>query len=195
MSTNRAPVYMALVHYPILDRQGDIITTAVTNLDAHDGSRLSATYGLKKFFIVTPLHEQLSLVHRVRAHWVDGPGAKKTPTRRMALEHLEGAESLEAACKVIEDAHGKAPYLIGTSARKTEEEMTSYEDLRARFETEDTPFLVVFGTGWGLAEQELKPSIHAFLPPIIGPTPYNHLSVRAAMAITIDRLLGVHEVT
>ncbi|RLB43293.1 MAG: hypothetical protein DRH23_16495, partial [Deltaproteobacteria bacterium] len=30
-----------------------------------------------------------------------------------------------------------------------------------------------------------------FLEPIVGPTDFNHLSVRAAVAITLDRLFGV----
>jgi len=51
------------------------------------------------------------------------------------------------------------------------------------------PFLIVFGTGWGLTESILAQSDYV-LEPIEGGTDYNHLSVRAAAAIIMDRLLG-----
>jgi hypothetical protein len=51
--------------------------------------------------------------------------------------------------------------------------------------------LIAFGTGWGLAG-ELVESAELRLAPIAAATEtgYNHLSVRAACAITLDRLLG-----
>ena len=51
--------------------------------------------------------------------------------------------------------------------------------------------LVVFGTGWGLAPEVIR-SADAILEPIRASieTRYNHLSVRSACAITLDRLLG-----
>ena len=55
--------------------------------------------------------------------------------------------------------------------------------------------IVLFGTGWGLTPEVLE-GVDALLPPIdrapgvgVGDA-YNHLSVRAACAITLDRLLG-----
>ncbi|HEY6838272.1 MAG TPA: RNA methyltransferase, partial [Geobacteraceae bacterium] len=53
----------------------------------------------------------------------------------------------------------------------------------------EQPYLLVFGTGWGLTE-ELFERADLVLRPIKGPGSYNHLSVRSAAAIILDRLLG-----
>ena len=50
-------------------------------------------------------------------------------------------------------------------------------------------FLLLLGTGWGLAE-ELMTHCEYILAPIYGLTPYNHLPVRVAAGIMLDRLLG-----
>jgi hypothetical protein len=52
----------------------------------------------------------------------------------------------------------------------------------------ETPFLMLFGTGWGLT-REVKDGSDYVLAPIEGKG-YNHLSVRSAVAIILDRLLG-----
>lgn len=187
----QSPVYLVLLHHPILDKQGNVISTAVTNLDIHDGARLAATYGLHNYFIVTPLHEQISLVVRVRGHWVGGPGGRKTPTRRQALEGLKAALSLEEVCEEIAQEHGERPLLIGTSARQSGQKMRSYAEVREAIHEKNQPIALLFGTGWGIAEAQLEPPIDFYLPPIVGPSEYNHLSVRAAMAITLDRLLAI----
>jgi hypothetical protein len=51
------------------------------------------------------------------------------------------------------------------------------------------PVLLLFGTGWGLTEEVLAAADRR-LEPIQGAGDFNHLSVRAACAITLDRLLG-----
>jgi hypothetical protein len=189
----KAPVYMTMLHYPILDKQGGVISTAVTNLDVHDGGRLCATYNIKRYFLVTPLEEQQALVHRIRGHWVDGPGARKTPTRRIAMEKALPASDLQAVVDLITEEEGQAPLLVGTSARPQETTGIGYNELRGQIWEGERPILLVFGTGWGIADS-VTPALERFLPPILGPgTEYNHLSVRAAIAITIDRLLGRYE--
>jgi hypothetical protein len=45
------------------------------------------------------------------------------------------------------------------------------------------------GTGWGLTE-ECFSAADFILEPIAGNGSYNHLSVRSAAAIMLDRLLG-----
>jgi hypothetical protein len=47
--------------------------------------------------------------------------------------------------------------------------------------------LLLLGTGWGLAAEVLD-RVDDVLEPIAGAGPYNHLSVRAAAAIMLDRL-------
>jgi len=64
----------------------------------------------------------------------------------------------------------------------------TFQFLKERLEAPDTPYLMLFGTGWGLT-QEVKDSSDHVLAPIEGKG-YNHLSVRSAVAIILDRLLG-----
>ena len=47
---------------------------------------------------------------------------------------------------------------------------------------DEAPYLILFGTGWGLTSEILEP--------IRGKTKYNHLCVRSAVSIILDRLLG-----
>lgn len=192
MSFPRAPLSFTLVHYPIRNKKGEDIATAVTNLDIHDGSRLAATYGMEHYFLVTPIEEQRSLVCRIRDHWITGPGTKRNPQRQEGMKRVEHANSVEDACEFIANKHHVRPLLVGTSAKATGTQAISYSGLRQKIAEEDQPILLLFGTGWGLSPS-LHNTIDLFLPPIWGPTNYNHLSVRAAMAITLDRLLGDYE--
>ena len=51
------------------------------------------------------------------------------------------------------------------------------------------PFILAFGTGWGLTDDFIRGCDMA-LEPVAGRGGYNHLPVRAAVAIILDRLLG-----
>jgi len=55
----------------------------------------------------------------------------------------------------------------------------------------DEIFLILLGTGWGMPE-ELVSSCDYILEPILGPGDYNHLSVRNAAAIILDRLFSIN---
>jgi hypothetical protein len=50
-------------------------------------------------------------------------------------------------------------------------------------------YLLLFGTGWGITDDVFSRA-DLFLEPIEGPTAYNHLSVRSAVSISLDRLFG-----
>jgi hypothetical protein len=54
----------------------------------------------------------------------------------------------------------------------------------------ESPFLLLLGTGWGLTEECFE-SADLILEPIAGAGQYNHLSVRSAAAIMLDRLVGM----
>ena len=69
---------IALVHHPVLDAQGAIVTTAVTNLDVHDLARSARTYGCSDYFVVHPIAAQRELVARICDHWIDGPGGRRS---------------------------------------------------------------------------------------------------------------------
>jgi hypothetical protein len=182
-------VAIALVHHPVLDRQGAVITTAITNLDLHDLARSACTYGVRTLFIVHPVSAQRELALRVKTHWVGGSGARRIPTREPAMALVEVVPSLE-------DVHaafgGRSEVdVYATSARTDDRSVTSYADARVRLAASARPSLILFGTGWGLTDALLDDA-DVFLAPIAGAneTGYNHLSVRAACAIVLDRLLG-----
>jgi tRNA (guanine37-N1)-methyltransferase len=184
-----AAIYLGLVHYPVKDREGNIVTTAVTNLDVHDLSRSSRSYGLSGYYVITPIEAQRELVGKILEHWVEGSGRKRVPERGVALSLCTPTESIDSAIAAIEAAHGRRPVLAVTAARlppglKPE----SPAVLRARMQASDRPWLLLFGTGHGLAPEVLTRADVA-LPPI-RPGVYNHLSVRAAGAIMLDRLFG-----
>jgi hypothetical protein len=79
--------------------------------------------------------------------------------------------------------------LVATSARETGKKGISFDDLRKRLKTDPQPIYMVFGTGWGMTE-ELIDVCDVILPPIMGNSEFNHLSVRAAAAIIMDRVAG-----
>jgi hypothetical protein len=95
---------------------------------------------------------------------------------------------LDEAVMQIERHSGKLPKIIATSARDGDDRI-GYREMRGIMTESDDPFLVMFGTGWGMSEELMKRADYV-LKPIFGPTPYNHLSVRAACAIILDRLRG-----
>lgn len=180
-------LYLALIHYPVVNKQGDLIASAVTNLDVHDIARALKTYGGRGFYIVTPLSDQQMIVDRIVSHWTDGNGGKRHPNRRQALALVHVLDSLAAVCDAIEKIEGTAPRLVATSA-KSRDGVISFESLRDIMSRTE-PVLVVLGTAWGLSEEVISQADH-LLAPIVTETGYNHLSVRSAAAIILDRLLG-----
>lgn len=180
-------LHLALVHYPVLDKNGDTIASAVTNLDLHDIARAARTYGVSGYHIVTPVVDQHELVNSLRRHWVEGHGATYNPKRKQALALVELHEQLADAIAAVEAKEGQRPRVVVTSARFDDSRL-SFSELRAQLSAGDL-ILLVLGTGWGLAP-DCVASADDRLAPIDGPTDYNHLSVRSAAAIMLDRLLA-----
>lgn len=183
-----ANVYSALIHYPVRDREGTIVTSAVTNVDVHDLARSSRTYGLAGYFVVTPIAAQRVLVGRILDHWRKGAGARRTPERGDALSICEPVSSIDAACEAIMAREGKAPRIVATSARSEGRPVVSYETERATLAQSNEPTLILFGTGHGLHESVISRA--SVVLAAIRASNYNHLSVRAATAIILDRLFG-----
>lgn len=181
-------LYIALVHYPVLDPKGRVIATSVTNLDIHDIARLSRTYNVKGYYIVQPGEEQKELTERLVHYWNHGHGARVNPDRKAALSLVSVVDSLEEAEAAIEEREGEMPLWVGTSA-KIRPNIIGYEEMRHRMEREERAFLLVFGTGHGLTE-EIMERMDYVLKPIVGRGEYNHLSVRSAVSIILDRLIG-----
>ena len=183
----KAPVYVALLHYPVYDKNGQIVTTAVTNMDIHDIARSGCTYGLSGFFVVTPVKALQKLALKIIEHWEIGYGSEYNATRKEALALVRICGTLDDAIIGIERETGLKPTLVATSARATGNR-TSFEALRDMVNKEARPILILFGTGWGLTETILLQSDFV-LEAIAGRKGYNHLSVRSAAAIILDRLL------
>jgi len=180
-------VDIALIHHPVLGKKGEIIGSAVTNLDLHDIARISRTYGINRYYIVTPYKDQQELVHEIIEHWQTGHGSTYNPARKEAFSRVRLADSLEAVIEKSAARLGRTPVLVTTSA-KYQDKSVSYLDSRKRIDTGEST-LLVFGTAHGLAP-EITELADYTLPSIEGWTDYNHLSVRSAVAIICDRLLG-----
>lgn len=183
-----SPVYCALVHHPVLDRAGDEVTTSVTNLDVHDIARCARTYGLRGYFVVNPIEAQHPVVQKIIDHWSTGAGVKRFPERTEAVGLIGISLSIDDAIAEIERREGQTPRLVATSAKEGPDR-SSYPEEVERLRIAAAPTLLLFGTGHGLSPRILE-RCDAILAPIEGPTEYNHLSVRAAAAITLDRLFG-----
>lgn len=176
-----------MVHHPVYNRRREIISAAVTNLDIHDLGRLAATYGLARLFVITPLEDQQKLAQRILDYWIEGVGGKLNPDRSEALKTVTVVDDLSSALAEIEKCEGIRPLVFVTRAG-LEGDTISYSHARKIIESH-VPCFVLFGTGWGLAD-EIKQYADYALDAIRGRTGYNHLSVRTAAAIVLDRLLA-----
>ncbi|MGM0445562.1 MAG: RNA methyltransferase [Bacillota bacterium] len=181
-------VFIALLHHPVYNKDGDIITTTVTNYDLHDISRAARTYGINKYYVVNQLKSQQALVKRMSDYWTSGFGADYNNTRHEAFKVMEIADTLNDSVEDIEERTGKKPIIVTTSAKKSKDTI-SFNNLREEINQTDSPYLIIFGTGWGLTKEIIDRSDY-LLEPIEGNTDYNHLSVRSAASIIMDRLLS-----
>ena len=184
--------YVALLHYPVYDRTGAVVTSAITNLDLHDIARSARTYGLAGYFVVTPLTSQRQLAGRIAEHWRTGHGAAYNKRRREALLLLEAAADLEEVQERIENRDGRRAVTLATSAVPREGQLGREEVLDRLRALPVGPLLLLLGTGWGLTEEMVR-SADLLLQPLWGPTQYNHLAVRSAAAILLDRWFGLRD--
>ncbi len=182
-----APIYTALLHYPVYKKDGEVITTSITPLDLHDIARSCHTFGVKGYYVVNPMHTMQHLAKRVVGFWRSDYGAQYNRTRTDALSICHIVDHLEDGIAMIEEECGCRPILVATTARKREDSV-SFQSVRNNLQEDDRPYLILFGTGWGLIDAFLE-KCDLVLEPITGPTEYNHLSVRSAAAIILDRLL------
>ncbi len=183
-------VDIALIHSPVINKKGETIGSAVTNLDLHDIARAARTFGVDNYYIVTPYSDQQTLVQEILDHWQTGYGATYNPARKSALDLVKITGSVETAIALVTEQRGQRPLLLTTSAR-VQKNSISYRETRRRIETGE-PILLLFGTAHGLAPEIIKTADYTLLP-IESRTGYNFLSVRSAVSIILDRLLGVRE--
>jgi hypothetical protein len=182
--------YLGLVHSPIRNKRNELVTTSVTNLDVHDISRSCRTFGIAKYFIVTPLKIQQELVNGILGHWEQDFANDYNPDRFEALKISKTVDSIEECVNEIIKIEGKKPLVVVTGAN-FDEFNGSTSELTNKIEKENIPCLILFGTGWGMHENALKLADFKLAPILsLKSDNYNHLSVRSAVAIYLDRLFG-----
>lgn len=181
-------IFVALIHYPVYNKKKQVINTSLTNLDLHDIARAAATFAVDGFYIVQPVQNQKRLMQELVDHWQSGFGGRYNPDRKEALSKVRIVDFLEDVCREIKSQSNAPLHLIATSANLVRE-VIGYRQMRKRMESEGGDYLLLLGTGWGLT-QEIMDEAEFCLRPIYGRGSYNHLSVRSAASIMLDRLLG-----
>ncbi|MCS7200360.1 MAG: tRNA (guanosine(37)-N1)-methyltransferase TrmD [Caldimicrobium sp.] len=182
-------IYLFLIHYPVLNKRREKIASAITTIDLHDLARLSRTYGLKGVYLIQPLEEQRKLAQELIDYWLHGKGGLHNPLRREAMKKLTIVSDLEEAIQEVRNMEKIDPLLVGTDASPKRTYLLP-EQLRNL--CWEKPVCLLFGTAWGL-EDSILDRCHYFLEPIWGRLDsYNHLSVRSAASIIVDRILGIY---
>ena len=120
-------------------------------------------------------------------HWRHGFGSTYNPLRGEALGRISIVPDLETA--IDDAAEERKPFVVGTSSRARAEKMVAYQKLNELIEKSTDPVLLLFGTGWGLTDETVA-RCDKMLEPIRGKADYNHLSLRVALGIILDRILG-----
>lgn len=190
MSFKGAEIHVGLVHHPVFDRQKKVVATNITNFDVHDIARVCRCYGVKSYNLIHPSDEQLMFVSRIRDHWVTGYGKKFNPLRSEALDYIYTAHSIAEAVQQQQITH-----VYATSAKVHEGfKSIAFKELKQRIQSQEAQaeqVLLLFGTGFGLTPEVFE-QCDGILEPITGSarTDFRHLSVRSAVGIALDRLVG-----
>lgn len=185
-----AKLNVILLHDQMLDKQGDLVTTSLTMIDLHDIARSCCTYGVETFFIAHPSNSLKKLARTLKKHWEVGYGSTYNPNRKEALDKTQIITDLDEAIQIIDSRSGQLPKLLATSAHQGEDRL-KFAELTKELNQDNNQqeYLLMLGTGWGMSKSLLDRADY-FLEPINGPTEYNHLSVRSACAIMLDRILA-----
>ena len=183
-----ANLYIGLVHYPIYNKNNEVITTAITNYDVHDIARAARTYDVSAYYIIHNIPEQRSLVEKIMNHWKEGFGSQYNKDRQDAFSHVVLENSIRNAIQDVEAREGERPIVVTTDAR-TYPNTVTYTKMRHHLKEESRPILILFGTGYGMTKETMA-EFDYILEPIYGHSEYNHLSVRSAVSIILDRLRG-----
>ena len=184
---------LCLMHYPVMLDAKNSGVSSLTNFDIHDIARISCSYAMGPFYVVTPLEDQQRLLVEILQHWTDGPGGRGNPDRARALRLVRPALSLDAAMTELEQRTGQRPRLVVSSAtwpagRNAPPLLTCADVLEW---CRSGPVLLCLGTAHGLAPEVLARSDGQLRP--VRFLQYNHLSVRSAAAILADRILGDYQ--
>lgn len=187
----KVKVDLALIHYPVVNKNQEIIGSAVTNLDLHDIARAARTYGVDSLYVVTPYEDQQELFRQLLDHWLTGHGAKYNSKRGEALSLVHICDDMAQLFEQVTEKWQARPTVLATCAQEKHAVIWPYTVVKQRI-ADGESFLILLGTAWGLSQEVIEAG-DGILPPISGSGSYNHLSVRSAAAIILDRLLGARE--
>lgn len=190
------PHYLVLMHSDVyVKADGSKVkgTTSIASIDIHDLARSCATYGIKNFFLVSPLVDQKAILKTFMDFWMSDVGKRYNQTRFDALMRLVPASNFDEVIAQITAIEGVAPVVVTTSAKNYPHKKLIDYTSQGTVWKHRRPVLFVFGTGQGLCDELMERSDFVLLP-LKGLTAYNHLSVRGATAIILDRWLGTREV-
>ncbi|MBC7195135.1 MAG: RNA methyltransferase [Caldisericia bacterium] len=179
-------IYVCLIHYPVYDINRKVIVSSIVPYDIVDISRACRTFGVKKYFLVHPFKSQRDTVKRIIDFWTKEKGSFYNEDRKEALKLVEIKRNLKDVIKEIEKLENKTAKIILTSAKKYDN-CINYKFLKKIIN--ENPILLVFGTGWGIVVDKIK--YDYILEPIYGfpkENSYNHLTVRSACSIILDRI-------
>ena len=182
-----APLAIALIHGPVRNKAGQVVTTSITTFDLHDIARSAITFGVWRYYVVNPFESQRGFAQRIVGAWQSETGRLRNWTREEAFQLIHIKSSMEDVAADLKNNFSEAPLVVGTSAQT--KGTISYEALRKKLAKSSRPVLILFGTGWGLVPEVLD-ACDELLPAIEGETGYNHLSVRSAVAIILSNLRG-----
>lgn len=191
----RHKTVVVLLHHPVTNRKGELITTSITNMDIHDISRSCRTYEIDHYFLVSPLDEQREFVGTILGHWNRGSQLEWHPDRAEAFSRVAVLPSFEAVKNELSQLYPGLQQEVAMPDARPLPDQKTYNEIRETWavEAQMGVKIIVLGTGWGVAPSFFE-EVHTFLGPIYGPLGaegYNHLSVRAAAAIVLDRLFSL----
>lgn len=182
-------LYIALLHYPVMNKEGKVVATAIANMDIHDIARTAKTFGVEKFYVINPIEAQRRLAGQIISHWREGYGAAYNPSRKDAFENVTIKSDLDEVLADIKTVRNCKPQIIVTGANFKDDLITCGK-LREVIKSNQLPYLLIFGTGSGIAEEVVNQADYR-LEPIRGKNGYNHLAVRSAVAVILDRVVEI----
>jgi tRNA (guanine37-N1)-methyltransferase len=177
-------LYLAIVHHPVRNRIGEVITATIDHFDVFDASRLSLAYPLAGVFVVNPEPSQRDTARRLIAHGTD---PHRTEDRRGCFDKTHWVPDLAALVEHVRTTTGRPARTVATSARPAPGTV-DFAEMRAHLRGPE-PYVLLVGKGSGLTDDVLDGADLRLAPIDLG-TGYAHLSVRSAMAILLDRLLA-----
>lgn len=181
-------IYIGLVHYPVYNKAGETITSGITNLDVHDISRSALSYNVKNYFLIHPNDRQKEIFEHILGFWKTEMAAFYNKHRVDALSVIRFAKSIDESVSLIKNQEDNHPIVITTTAQIRDNQIR-FDKFKNLISTSQRPILLLFGTGNGLLN-DIHDKADYVLEPIQAGSKYNHLSVRSAVAIVLDRLLA-----